>query len=173
MKWLSSSSTGMNIRYSPKHIIPPIAQRYLGSPTHPIRPKIDHMWATRDTNTLWWRVSVAPIGHLRRVVRSWCARRTRIAFEQALSNQGYNNLGIPLQDSSTPQKHNLTGSLELVLRPSCVNLDFKVVQKDADSLLRNILKQRSMHFEHTAQKIAKPSKTTTRPAKPPKASKRS
>ncbi|KAJ6095306.1 hypothetical protein N7486_006052 [Penicillium sp. IBT 16267x] len=169
MKWLNTSSAGMTLRYCPQNIIPPIAQRYLGSPTHPIRPKIAHMWETRDPNTLWWRVSVAPIGHLKRVVRSWCARRTRIAFQQALRNQGYDELGVPLQDFPTPQKHNLTGSLELVLRPACVNLDFKVVQSDADNLLRKMLKQRSMHFERTAQKTAKPLRTarSLKPSKGP------
>lgn len=159
MKWLTTSSVGMNLRYCPQNIIPSIAQRYLGSPTHPIRPKIAHMWANRDPNTLWWRVSVAPIGHMKRVVRSWCARRTRIAFQEALRNQGYDELGVPLQDFATPRKHNLTGSLELVLRPACIDLDFKIVQRDADNLLQKMLKQRAMHFERTAKKTARPLKT--------------
>ncbi|KAJ5560377.1 hypothetical protein N7513_002776 [Penicillium frequentans] len=165
MKWLTTSSLGMNLRYCPQNIIPSIAQRYLGSPTHPIRPKIAHMWANRDPNTLWWRVSVAPIGHMKRVVRSWCARRTRIAFQQALRNQGYDELGVPLQDFPTPRKHNLTGSLELVLRPACVDLDFKIVQRDADNLLQKMLKQRSALFERTAKKPARLLKTP-KPQKP-------
>ncbi|KAJ5772407.1 hypothetical protein N7520_002936 [Penicillium odoratum] len=154
-KWLSSSSSSMNVRYCPINTVPSIAQRYLGSPTHPIRPKIVHMWKTRDKNTLWWRVSVAPLKNAKRVVRSWCARRARLAFQEALRNQGYDDLGIPLKDSPTPRKHNLTGSLELTLRPGCINRDFKVVQRDAHYLLRNVLQQRSADFENRAKEVAR------------------
>ncbi|KAJ5719995.1 hypothetical protein N7493_006873 [Penicillium malachiteum] len=157
MKWLASStfSSSLLLRYCPQNVIPPVAQRYLGSPFHPIRPKIAHMHATRDPNTLWWRASVAPIGDLKRVVRSWCARKARLALQQALRNHGFDDLGRPLSDFPVPQKYNLTGSLEVIVRPNGVGQSFETFRDDADHLLGHILRLRSAHLERASKNPAK------------------
>ena len=176
MKWLNSTSpSGLLLRYCPQNTIPPIAQRYLASPVHPIRPKISHIYANRDQNTLWWRVSVSPLGDFKRVVRSWSARRGRIAVRQALKNQGYDELGKPLPDSPIPRDHPFTGSLELSMRPSSLNKPLEVIQTETDRLLAHILKLRGAHFEHAAKgnavkrsvKASKPfTKFSKKPQKP-------
>lgn len=145
MKLTASSST-LSLLYSSKHVIPPVAARYMGSPTHPIAPKITHSWMTRDRNSLWWRVSVSHITQLKRVIRSWCARRARLAFEQALKDKGFDHLGTPLPSSALlPPQDALTGSLDLIVRPSLAKQSFKTVQQDAHSVLESILKQRAVH----------------------------
>lgn len=174
MKWLNSTSpSGLLLRYCPENTIPPIAQRYLASPVHPIRPKISHICANRDPNTLWWRVSVSPLGDFKRVVRSWSARRGRMAFRQALKNQGYDELGKPLPDSPISREYPFTGSMELSMRPSSLNKPLEVIQKETDRLLAHILKMRGAHFEHAAKgnavkRSAKASKPFTKFSKKPK-----
>lgn len=142
---LAASSSNLLFRYNSKPIISPIASRYLQSPVHPIQPKIAHLYKHRDRNTLWWRVSVSQLTHLKRVVRSWCARRSRIAFEQALKKQGFDRLGIPIAGPECAQKERLTGSLDIIIRPSCIGQSFEVVQQDTHHLLEKILSQRAMH----------------------------
>ncbi|KAF9884772.1 hypothetical protein FE257_001262 [Aspergillus nanangensis] len=142
MKTLASTKQ-FTLRYVPKHVIPPVAARYLGSPVHPIRPKIFHMYATRDRNTLWWRVSVKPIQGFRRVVRSWCARRARLAFRQALKDRGFDAEGRRMRSESsgeggsTPERNDdyIHGSLEIVVQPQSVQEDMTVVQTDMHHLV--------------------------------------
>lgn len=149
---LAASSSNLLLRYNNKPIISPIASRYLLSPVHPIHPKIAHLYEHRDRDTLWWRVSVSQLTHLKRVVRSWCARRARIAFEQALKQQGFDRLGIPIAGHECAQKERLTGSLDIIIRPPCIKQSFETVQQDTHRLLEKILSQRAMHFDRAAKK---------------------
>ncbi|EPS28444.1 hypothetical protein POX_f07528 [Penicillium oxalicum] len=141
MKFSSSTST-LLLRYTSDHVVPPVAQRYLGSPVHPIRPKIAYMYANRDPTTLWWRVSVSHLNQFKRTVRSWCARRARMAFQESLKRQGFDRLGRSTSSSTWSQKQPLLGSLELTLRPACLHQSFEALQKDTDFLLKGILKHR-------------------------------
>lgn len=150
----AASSTNLLLRYQASPIIPPVARRYLGSPVHPLRPKIAHMYEHRDPNTLWWRVSVSQLTQFKRVVRSWCARRARTAFEQALKQQGLDRLGRPL--SSNPSKQALTGSLDVIVRPASIPQSFETVQRDAHNLLESMLKQLALQQNPAAEKLAKP-----------------
>ncbi|KAJ5699056.1 hypothetical protein N7462_001061 [Penicillium macrosclerotiorum] len=140
---LIASSPNLIFRYNHKQVIPPVASRYLGSPVHPIHPKIAYMYEHRDKNTLWWRVSVAQLIQYKRVVRSWCARRVRIAVKQALQRHGYDQLGSPLSTSPLAGQATLTGSLEVIIRQKVVTQNFETVQNDANDLLTDILAQRA------------------------------
>lgn len=151
MKLLASSSN-LLFRYTSEPVIPPVAQRYLGSPVHPIRPKIAYMYEHRDPTILWWRVSVSHLNQFKRTIRSWCARRARIAFQQALRRQGYDKLGRPLSPPSLMEKQALLGSFDITVRPSCVHQSFETVQKDADFLIQGILKQRERRAERAKYK---------------------
>lgn len=143
----------MLFRYTSEAVIPPVAQRYLGSPVHPIRPKIAYMHEHRDPNALWWRVSVSHLNQFKRTIRSWCARRARIAFQEALKRQGFDRLGHPLDlSSSSIQNQALLGSLDITIRPSCVHQSFEAVQKDADFHLKGLLKQRERRGERANHK---------------------
>ncbi|KAJ5887477.1 hypothetical protein N7495_007518 [Penicillium taxi] len=160
-KWMTAGSAALVVRYSPTHIIPPVAQRYLTSPVHPIGPKIAYMYANRDRKTLWWRVSVSPLHQFKRVVRSWCARRVRIAFESALNKRGIDKLGHPLPSDAPRRKQSLIGSLEVIARPPCVQQSFTDLQKDADRLLGDILRLRALNRGRSPIKSKLESKSHT------------
>ncbi|KGO68135.1 hypothetical protein PITC_053880 [Penicillium italicum] len=134
-----ASTNSLMLRYWPKCNTPPVAARYLNSPTHPIRPKIVDLCGHRERNTLWWRVSVANLQQSKRVVRSWCARRVRIAIEQALKQQGLDKLGNPLVSESSLQRKKLSGTMDIYVQPPCVAQDFESVQKDAHHLISMLL----------------------------------
>ncbi|OJD18062.1 hypothetical protein AJ78_01892 [Emergomyces pasteurianus Ep9510] len=64
-----------------------------------LRPKIEHMWATREKGNLWWSASThGDITSEKSVIRSWCARRVRTAFTDALNERGYDRTGRRLPD---------------------------------------------------------------------------
>jgi hypothetical protein len=133
---------GFVARYWPKCNTPPVAARYLKAPSHPIRPKVLHSCAHRDPNTLWWRISTSKIATTKRVVRSWCARRVRLAFEQALKQHGLDKLGKPLvsEFSESPsQKKTLKGTLEIYIHHPCVTEDFESIQKGAKVVISELL----------------------------------
>lgn len=148
MRTLVSTNLFM-LRYNWKHIRNHVANRYLRSPTHPISPKIAHMYAHREENNLWWTVSVQPLMPYRRVVRSWCARRTRVAFKQALKERGFNREGRMSLDktattAATPSEteipgDGLTGTVELIVYPPCVKEKFPVIQKEMSSMVDTLL----------------------------------
>jgi hypothetical protein len=142
------TASGFLVRYWARHTVPPIASRYIGTPFHPIRPKILHMCAHRSKDTLWWRVSVGQLNSKKRVVRSWCARRVRAAFEEAFRQQGLNTLGQRLSDSSLG-KSNLTGSMEVYISSQCISLSFEEIQKEANQLISEL-----MGHESTQEKVA-------------------
>ncbi|CAI7649996.1 unnamed protein product [Penicillium glandicola] len=129
MKFVTSTNS-LLLRYWPKCNTPPVASRYLNSLTHPIRPKIVDLCGHRERNTLWWRVSTSQLQQSKRVVRSWCARRVRIAVEQALKQQGFDKLGNPLVSESPLQKKKLTGTMDIYIQAPCVTQDFEGIQKD-------------------------------------------
>jgi len=144
MKLIASTNL-YSIRYDPRALVPPVAKRYLGAPFHPIRPKVAHMYDTRDQNTLWWRVAIYPLQQYRRVVRSWSARRTRLAFEQALEARGFDREGRRVMDNArdTGKKKtsgNLTGSFEILVREATIKEQYPTIQKEMslalDALLR-------------------------------------
>lgn len=148
---LAASTQNLLFRYNEKPVFSNIAARYLLSPVHPLYPKIAHLYGHRDPNTLWWRVSHAQLSSLKRVVRSWCTRRARIAFKQALKQQGFDRLGIPIGGSECAHKERLTGTLEIVIRPPCVRESFEAIQQDSHHLLESILSQRKMHLQRAAE----------------------
>ena len=126
------------VRFWAKHHPPPVAARYLGAPIHPIRPKIVHMLAHRDRTTLWWRVSVNKLLSHKRVVRSWCARRVRIAFEEALKQQGLDKLGKRVSDSATLPR-DFIGSMEVNIESPCVAQSFEDLQKGANKVISELM----------------------------------
>lgn len=150
MKPLVSTSLFV-LRYSPKLVNPPVAHRYLEAPNHPLRPKIAHMYAHRDTNTLWWRVAKQKLQPFKGVVRSWCARRTRIAFRQALAARGFDREGRKIQShaqdgvataaAAPGLERGLTGSVEIVVLPPCMKEKFSTVQEQTASMLDTLIQE--------------------------------
>lgn len=144
MKLIASTNL-YSIRYDPRALVPPVAKRYLGAPFHPIRPKVAHMYDTRDQNTLWWRVAIYPLQQYRRVVRSWSARRTRLAFEQALEARGFDREGRRISNNArgtekTKMGGNLTGSFEIIVREETIREQYPTIQKEMSSALDALLR---------------------------------
>lgn len=138
----------MRLMFAPEPRLPPVAFRYLVSTCNPIRPKIRHMYSTRDRNTLWWRVSVHSLQDHKRVIRSWCARRVRLAFKLAMKERGYDSEGRRLASSTTTDMNkadagrhgnNLRGTVEIVLRPAIVDGQWPMVRRDVDRLVDRIV----------------------------------
>ncbi|KAJ5733066.1 hypothetical protein N7533_013513 [Penicillium manginii] len=146
MAKVTATSDNFMVRFNPVHTIPMVASRYLTAPGHPLRPKIAHMWNNRSKNELWWRVNInVELGSYKRVVRSWAARRTRSAFQQALAHHGLDPLGHPLPsipDSERPDP--LLGSMEVFVRKGFLDQKFGVIQDDANYLLQVILNKRKL-----------------------------
>lgn len=148
MKFLNSTNT-LTLRYLPKHIISPVALRYLASPINPIRFKIKHLYDNRDRNILWWKVSTQHLTQHKRVIRSWCARRVRLAFRCALKERGFDaegrRRGPNIDESagiSKGENVNLVGSVDIFIRPRCVHEDYPTLQAEmntlVDSFIQNI-----------------------------------
>ncbi|KAJ5742739.1 uncharacterized protein N7511_011140 [Penicillium nucicola] len=154
------------MRWAPKNVQPPVASRYLRAPSHPIRPKIVHICGHRDRNTLWWRVSVTQIQQHKRVVRSWCARRVRLAIELALKQHGLDTFGKPLDSASALGKSGVTGSLEVLVQPPCLAQKMGSLQEDVNNLISSFLKHEAAVPEQKAKSNSK-SKAERRPSLTP------
>ncbi|KKK18685.1 hypothetical protein P175DRAFT_0503717 [Aspergillus ochraceoroseus IBT 24754] len=146
------STKQFSLRFSPKAVTPPIALRYLSSPVNPIRPKIEHLCDNRDPNTLWWRVSVKDIQDHKRVVRSWCARRTRHAFIRELKGRGFDEEGRRLPNSikSPPEDGiggNLRGSVNIWIKPTCIEEKYSAVQAEVKTLMDALFRELQIHHQ--------------------------
>lgn len=150
---LRVATSGLTYSFSDKVRIPPYAARYLASSFSPLYPKLTQIYAQRDPNTLWWRVSVGQLHDFKRVVRSWSARRARIAFKEALKKQGFDEAGRRID--STDQRGPLAGSFEIHLRRPSLEQSFQEIQKDSESLLIDILAQLAARSKFTPSKPPK------------------
>ncbi|KAJ5110141.1 hypothetical protein N7532_002786 [Penicillium argentinense] len=157
-----ATSANFIVRYRAIHSTPVVASRYLTASNHPIRPKIAHMYDHREKDHLWWRVNInMQIQHVTRVVRSWAARRTRVAFLQALKNNGLDHLGKVLPEAKSWQQP-LIGTMEVVVREYSLTSNFETIQQDANSLLQNILKLKHQK-ESLKQSSPKKGKFSSKP----------
>ncbi|PYH97663.1 hypothetical protein BO71DRAFT_395913 [Aspergillus ellipticus CBS 707.79] len=142
------ASKSFMLRYSPINKPSPIANRYLLSNNNCLQPKIAHMYATRDKNSLWWKTSASQLTSYRRVIRSWGSRRARVTFRKALQEQGFDEEGrrieLENQDGKQNNRKNLSGSLEVILRAHVIEEQFDVLQKDMQAGVRSLL----THIKH-------------------------
>ena len=160
VKWLKSSGVGLTLRYCPQHIMTPVALRYISAPYNPIRPKIMHMYETRDRNTLWWRATTSHLLPEKKVVRVWCARRARRAFKHALKKQGFDEVGHPLIPG---EQEVFKGSMEVIACPPLITMKYETLEQEADTLLAKIMELRA----RARDRPQRPSKSHTRPSKKP------
>ncbi|PWY90478.1 hypothetical protein BO94DRAFT_26255 [Aspergillus sclerotioniger CBS 115572] len=123
------------LRYSPVNKPSHVAMRYLSAEVHPLRPKIAHMYATRDKDTLWWMVNPSYLmsSKMKRLVRSWCSRRARTAFRQALKEHGFDTDGRRIRDEpldSRDRGKDLKGNVELLLHAEIMRMRFEDIRKE-------------------------------------------
>lgn len=148
-----------------------VGARFLGNRVHPIRPKIVHLYATRNQNTLWYRVLPGQPSMWKSVVRSWSTRRARAAFRESLRERGFDNQGKRIvgdfisenqsthdegQGQAQMENYGLKGSLDIVVLPESMKADYGTLKEDVDSLLDCMLHwiRRKRELEDYSQKQA-------------------
>lgn len=82
-----------SVIYCRENHIPYVAARYIKDYDHPITPKIVHMYQNREQGILWWTVVIGALITRKSVVRSYYARRIKVAFRTALKERGYDAAG--------------------------------------------------------------------------------
>ncbi|KAL2830243.1 hypothetical protein BDW59DRAFT_22589 [Aspergillus cavernicola] len=159
-----ASTKQFTLSFSRKQVIPPVALRYLVQLNNPIRPKVKYLCKTRDPNTLWWRISSKDLLDRKKVVRSWCTRRARMAFRQELQARGFDAEGRKLESENQGSATidglygNLTGSVNIVVTPACIQEKYSAVREEMktlmDSLVRaqQTLKYVQLHHDRTSIK---------------------
>ncbi|PGH34109.1 hypothetical protein GX50_03072 [[Emmonsia] crescens] len=102
-----------------------------------LRPKIEYMWATREKGNLWWSASThGDITSEKSVIRSWCARRVRTAFRDALKERGYDKTGrripdIEQQEQEQQQQQDGKSLSQLEVLKGTLEIHFRLAVKAA------------------------------------------
>jgi hypothetical protein len=141
MGWIKTPLKGpIGATYTLENAIQPIAARCLNAGrSHPLEPRIKYLYETRERGILWWSVAHSEVYHLKRVVRSWCARRLRNAFREALRDRGFDEDGrLLVLDSSgniIDRKKRLKGTLELRMRNPLVDAKYVDVVEQAGRIV--------------------------------------
>lgn len=137
--------------YSPTNTYHNLARRYLRQPLHPLIPKIEHMYSTREKGRLWWCVTHGHLNSEKRVVRSICSRRLRKGVVEALRRRGYDHEGRrldillseprPLAGQNRPA---LRGTLEFFMRVPLIKgmRDWEELVRQAGAVIDSIGLQR-------------------------------
>ncbi|OAX78256.1 hypothetical protein ACJ72_07439 [Emergomyces africanus] len=122
-----------------------------------VRPRIEHTWATREKGNLWWSASThGDIKSEKSVIRSWCARRVRTAFRDALKDRGYDKTGRRIPDADigrqawqrdakpqpppppSSQLEVLKGSLEIKFRLAVKAAKYSDLVREAGTVVESI-----------------------------------
>ncbi|PGH02746.1 hypothetical protein GX51_04480 [Blastomyces parvus] len=172
----------ISIGYTPKNTPTARAKRFFDDALvnlYALRPRITYMWATREKGQLWWSVLPASdVAAERSVVRSWCARRMRNAFRDALRERGYDKTGrripdIEQREQQKPQQSRqaalplsrleaLEGTLEIHFRLAVKTAKYTDIVREAGDVVERIEShlQRARGKEGDAKK---PSNARRRP----------
>jgi hypothetical protein len=118
---------------------PYTASAFLDKPSHALHALAKRRWDTRP-ETFWF--SVIAKKHTgennRRCVRSWLARRLRIAFAGSLHKKGYAPDGTRLDGN---QGHRaLFGTVQMVAEQPMIQMSQKIVEKQTDQAVLQIIK---------------------------------
>lgn len=111
----------------------------LDNPSHVLHLATRRRLALRDMETLWWNVTSNTLSE-KKVVRSWCSRRLRVAFAEALEVKGFDREGRAWARQNGSTVACLRGSLELLGTEDIVTAKFTEVQEQAGSIVDAIVK---------------------------------
>lgn len=107
------------LHHNPDNCLTTQAARYFLPTSHPpLAPKIRHLYERREHGTLWWSVTTGTLNSAwKKTVRSWCARRTRQAFRQALRERGFDldgkKLIVDSEGCIIDRRNTLRGTVEV------------------------------------------------------------
>ena len=146
------------MHHHPKNVLPPVASRYIDMMSyHPAVPKIEHIYKHREKGTLWWNISPAKmVGH-KKVIRSWCSRRVRHAFRDALRERGFDRDGKVnvLNESGdvVGKEKGLQGTLDIRMNATLFEAKYADIEEQAGLLVD--------HLRDMAARQAKKTRPTT------------
>ncbi|KAI5291724.1 hypothetical protein KEM54_001256 [Ascosphaera aggregata] len=136
LRSLPESVTLFTAYFNSKNVYQSIALRYLQTPFHPLKPKIQHAYATRERGILWWNVLHGEINSEKKRTRSVFLRKTRQAFIDALKARNFDAQGRRLANGSdTVLDENryswLKGTLEIRLRKGILQASQETIEVQA------------------------------------------
>ncbi|KAF2839739.1 hypothetical protein M501DRAFT_1015832 [Patellaria atrata CBS 101060] len=138
LKYIKAPASGSyNARYSPRPAMGMAARDIIREPFNPLIIRTRRSYESRDTETLWWQIRVGLDISKKRVVRSWCKRRLREAFIEALKGRGLDANGRRLETA----KPGLKGSLVFVGRPNLLTVKFEQLKMDCKTLMDTLQRQ--------------------------------
>lgn len=149
LRGLPQDVTTFHARFNPLNTMPSIASRYAKMALHPLRPKIMHMYTTREKGILWWSVLHGELTPEKRIVRSVLARKMRRSFEEALKRKGFDKDGRSLEfdgkkvddkEKAPAGAKGLVGTLEIVLQKPILEVDQHEVERQSGLLIDIIQK---------------------------------
>jgi len=112
---------------------------HMHMPMHPLYQLFQRRWETR-TESLWWSAIAHKTLENKRVVRSWAARRLRLAFVGALKKNGFDVTGRPIESSKT-NIPSLFGTLQLTPNAGIMKASREQLEGEAHILIQYIIKQ--------------------------------
>jgi hypothetical protein len=127
------SVTAFTAYWTPRHRLPIHSKNTLDKFT-PLREAYKRRWEVRS-DPLWWSSLVSLKTHSKRCVRVWLSRRVRVSLKNALVRHGFNSDGTPLAPGGTT----LSGSLDLLVLPSCLTTSWKDLEIQTDTLIDQVL----------------------------------
>ena len=140
------------MHHHPKNVLPPVAARYIGIINyHPIVPKLQHVYRNREKGTLWWSVSPAKMTGHKKVIRSWCSRRIRHAFCDALRERGFDRDGrvVVLDESGVVvgKEKGLQGTLDIRMNADLLEATYADIAEQAGFLVDHLRKMSLRGFQ--------------------------
>lgn len=124
-------------RYSDVHAYTYTASAYLDKPNHPLYDFVKRRWGARQ-EPFWLSVITKKHGHRSRCVRSWLARRLRLAVIASLEKNGYSKDGVLLD--GIEKKKELFGTAQFVAESPMIKMSQERVQAQTDQAVEQMLR---------------------------------
>ena len=128
-----------------------LVQAYLSDPYHVLHQKYKKRYEERRRDTLWWTAWTGTSISTKNIVRSYCNKKLRSIFKQALRERGLNDDGRRMATEKWPNGgFGLMGSLRLNGSKATVNANEEDLRKECLALIdklffkmHNVTKERN------------------------------
>ncbi|CAG8976466.1 hypothetical protein HYALB_00008056 [Hymenoscyphus albidus] len=135
----ANKTIAMSTFYSPHYVFALSSNRYTSE-----ADTLAKEWAERRYNTrselFWWTcITKKETLTSKKTLRSWIARRTRMAFVESLRKRGYDSDGTRLDPTDGGKA--LYGTAQLLVREPCIFMKTEDVRKETDLALEIIFQR--------------------------------
>lgn len=131
------NAVGIKARYRNAKVYTQTAYS-LQTPMNPLWPRAEKRWETR-TDPLWWSAIAHKNIENHKTVRSWAARRLRIAFVESLKKRGWAADGTPM--NTFRQQKSLYGTLQMSPEDGSIKVGFEQILKETDFIVAEIIRK--------------------------------